>query len=66
MTEWLLALFLAGSEVPGITAGPYETEEQCFMAGDLMKAADKAVRGKDQAYTISCNEREKSALRARP
>lgn len=64
MTEWLLALYIAGSTTPDVTAGPYKTEQQCMVAGDLMKAADKAARQKEQAYTVSCTERyEKAASR---
>ena len=61
MTEWMLALFIAGSQTPDITAGPYETEQQCFTAGELMKAADIAAKQLEQLYSISCAEREKNA-----
>lgn len=60
MTGWMLALFLEGSKAPDITAGPYKTEQQCFMAGDLMKAADKAARKLEQLYTISCTEQQEA------
>lgn len=57
--EWMLALIIEGSKVPDLRAGPYETKEQCFMAGDLMKAADIAAKGQERRYTISCVEQEK-------
>lgn len=59
MIGWVLALYLEGNKVPDVEAGPYETAEICFMAGDLMKAADIAARGKEQRYTMVCQERAK-------
>lgn len=56
MTEWILALVLAGSTEPVVTARGYQTAEQCETAGDLMKAADEAVRKTGKAYSISCTE----------
>lgn len=61
MTEWILILYLNGKE-PVVTATGYQTAEQCEMAGDLMKAADQAVRKTTGVpYSQMCQEMEKSA-----
>ncbi len=51
-----LALVLAGSTEPVVTATGYQTAEQCETAGDLMKVADEAVRKTGKTYSISCTE----------
>lgn len=56
MNEWILALLLGGSPEPILIATGYETAEQCETAGDLMKAADAAVRKSSKNYSISCTE----------
>ncbi|EPK8256072.1 hypothetical protein ACVSMB_23350, partial [Pseudomonas aeruginosa] len=56
MTEWILALVLAGSTEPVVTAKGYKTVEQCETAGDLMKAADESIRKSGKAYSITCSE----------
>jgi hypothetical protein len=54
----MLVIYLAGKE-PVITAEGYRTAEQCEMAGDLMKAADQAVRKTQNVhYSIVCMEQE--------
>lgn len=57
MTEWILTLYLAGTD-PVVTAKGYKTAEQCETAGDLMKAADEAIRKSGEHYSVMCQEFE--------
>lgn len=58
MTEWILLMTLAGSPEPVLQANGYKTAEQCLAAGDLLKAADEAIRKTGKHYGINCQEVE--------
>lgn len=56
LTIWMLSLAIETQDDPVVMAGPYTSEAACFMAGDLMKAADQAARGGEHKYAIFCTE----------
>jgi len=56
MTEWVLALFIQGATTPTLIAYGYESAEQCLRAGKALEQADKAARGIEKLYSITCTE----------
>lgn len=56
MTEWVLALFIQGSTTPAVIAYGYESAEQCLKAGEALELADKAARGIETLYSLTCHE----------
>lgn len=56
MTEWVLALFIQGANTPAVIAYGYESAEQCLQAGKALEQADKAARGIEKLYSLTCTE----------